>query len=586
MRKLGKTVVLTLTLGLCAATALDARDYDAPHRVRLSFDRYYNYPELVAAFRTLEKAYPKFLRVETIGKSVQGRDLIVAVINNPATGSELGKAAMYIDGNIHGNEVQGGEVCLYTAWYLLENYGKINKVTELVDDRVFYIVPVVNPDGRAWWFDEPNTPHSSRSGLKPTDNDNDGLYDEDGFDDLDGDGSICQMRKKVPFGNWRVSSEDPRLMERVAFGEVGDYIMLGYEGIDNDGDGMINEDGPGGYDPNRNWPSDWQPNYVQYGAGDYPLSLPESRAVAEFIMSHPNIAGVQSYHNSGGMILRGPGAESVGEYPHRDVRVYDRIGEIGEQILPFYRYMVIYKDLYPVHGGFITWTYEGLGIFSFTNELWSSYEYFKKKPAESNKQDWRASFLSRQKERMKFNDLVEMGDMFVDWHPYKHPTYGDIEIGGWKKWSARVAPVFALEELCHRNCAFTLYHADQMPKPAIHEVSVHPLGNRVYQVRVVFANERIIPTISEQAQRYKLQRPDWALISGEKVKVLAGGPVDDRWLGKMKPVKHHPEKVRLLDGIQGMSERLVEWIVQGHGDVTVALDCVKGGRVEKRVALR
>ncbi|NOZ57172.1 MAG: hypothetical protein GXO73_10355, partial [Calditrichaeota bacterium] len=207
MRKLVETAVFAVLVGFCAAAVVNARDYDEPHRVSLSFDRYYNYPELVAAFKTLEKAYPKFLRVQTIGKSVQGRDLIVAIINNPETGPELSKAAMYIDGNIHGNEVQGGEVCLYTAWYLLENYGKIDKVTELVNDRVFYIVPVVNPDGRVWWFEGPNTSHSSRSGLKPTDNDNDGLYDEDGFDDLDGDGVICQMRKKVPFGNWRVSSE-------------------------------------------------------------------------------------------------------------------------------------------------------------------------------------------------------------------------------------------------------------------------------------------------------------------------------------------------------------------------------------------
>ena len=76
------------------------------------------------------------------------------------------------------------------------------------------------------------------------------------------------------------------------------------------------------------------------------------------------------------------------------------------------------------------------------------------------------------------------------------------------------------------------------------------------------------------------------MISGKKVKVLAGGPVNDRWLGKMRPVKHHPAKIRLTDGIRGMSERVVEWIVQGSGKVTVALDCVKGGRVEKEVRLR
>ena len=96
-------------------------------------------------------------------------------------------------------------------------------------------------------------------------------------------------------------------------------MLLGSEGIDNDGDGRVNEDPVGGYDGNRNWASNWQPNYIQGGAMDYPFQLPEAKAVNDFLMTHPNIAGVQSYHNNGGMILRGPGAEWQGEYPARDV---------------------------------------------------------------------------------------------------------------------------------------------------------------------------------------------------------------------------------------------------------------------------
>ena len=67
---------------------------------------------------------------------------------------------------------------------------------------------------------------------------------------------------------------------------------------------------------NRNWPTDWQPNYIQFGAGECPLDRPETKAIAEFIMAHPNIAAGQSYHNAGGMILRGPGAAYLeGNYP-------------------------------------------------------------------------------------------------------------------------------------------------------------------------------------------------------------------------------------------------------------------------------
>lgn len=438
--------LLIVSVMICAGEAPRPAVVQAKgHKVQLASNRYSNYEELTEALQMLEKAYPKLLSLKSISKSYQGRDIWVMTIDNPATGSEMSKAAMYIDGNIHANEIRGGEVCLYTIWYLIENYGVIDKVTELVDRRVFYILRTVNPDGRTWWFDQPNTSSSSRSGLKPTDNDDDGLYDEDGYDDLDGDGEILQMRKKVPYGHYCVSSYDPRLMERVEPGQICDYIMLGQEGIDNDGDGRIDEDGPGGYDPNRNWPTDWQPNCIQSGAGDYPLSLLESLVVANFILAHPNIAGVQAYHNSGGMILRGPGPEEGGERPGGDLRVYDLIGQKGEKILPFYRYLTIWKDLYTVHGGFVNWTYEGLGIFSFTSELFSTRQY-SAEGQRGGEEATRRGGLEAQKQRLEFDDLVELGKMFVPWHPYEHPTYGDIEIGGWRKWSSRLNPSFMLEE--------------------------------------------------------------------------------------------------------------------------------------------
>ncbi|MDZ7339146.1 MAG: M14 family metallopeptidase [candidate division KSB1 bacterium] len=580
--------VVSLIVGtlVCWGVAAESGQAQAkPHRVNLAFDRYYSYEELTEALRTLQKAYPKFLTLRSVGKSYQGRDIWVMIINNPDTGPEMSKAAMYIDGNIHGNEIQGGEVCLYTIWFLMENYGEIAKVTELVDRRVFYILPTVNPDGRAWWFDQPNTSSSSRSGLKPTDNDNDGLYDEDGYDDLDGDGEILQMRKKVPYGDYRVSSQDPRLMERVEPGEWGEYIMLGLEGIDNDGDGRINEDGPGGYDPNRNWPTDWQPNYIQSGAGDYPLSLPESRAVADFVLSHPNIAGVQAYHNSGGMILRGPGAEERGEFPAGDLRAYDLIGRKGESILPYYRYLTIWKDLYTVHGGFVNWTYEGLGIFSFTNELFSTRQYSPQDQEAEVEAGPRRGSLEGQKRRLEFNDLIELGQMFVPWHPYQHPTYGEIEIGGWRKWSSRVNPTFMLEELCHRNCAFTLYHADQMPLVEIREVEKWALGEGLYRVRATLANKRAIPTISQQAARHKLQRPDWVTITGKDLRVISAGFVRDRYLGPIEAVERHPEKVRLTTGIDGNDEVQIEWVVRGSGKVRIRFEGVKAGVVEQEVTL-
>ncbi|MBN1350463.1 peptidase M14 [candidate division KSB1 bacterium] len=574
------SIILIIAGALCASGFAAA----GSKRPALSFTKYYTYQELTAALKSLAETHPQLLKLESIGKSYEHRDIWLMTLNNPETGDEAAKAAMYIDGNIHGNEIQAAEVCLYTIWYLAENYGKIKKITDLVDQRVFYILPTVNPDGRAHWFDDPNTSHSQRGGVKPVDNDNDGLFDEDDYDDLDGDGEILQMRIKDPEGRFKVHPDDPRLMMYVRDDEKGEYTRLGEEGIDNDGDGKINEDGPGGYDPNRDWPADWRPRYMQYGVGDYPLHLPESQAVAKFVLAHPNIAGVQAYHNSGGMILRGPGSKEKGEYPGSDIKVYDALAKKGEVILPFYRYMVIWKDLYTVFGGFINWTYESLGIFSFTNELFSSNQYMNREP--KTDQSWQERFESGSKQRMVFNDLVEFGDMFVEWKPYNHPQFGEIEIGGWKRFSRRINPSFMLPELCHRNCAFTLYHADQMPLPRIKNVDIVKLNNNVFKLRVTLENRREIPTVSQLASDRQLHRPDILSLEGESARVLSAGFLWNKWFGSVDLIEKQPERIVLKQGIKGNSTELIEWIVQGRGSARIKLDCLKGGIDEKRIELK
>ncbi|GBE27247.1 carboxypeptidase T precursor [bacterium BMS3Bbin03] len=574
-RRTSLILIVFLGISLTASSAF-------AEKVHLEFDHYYDYPELTQALKDLAASYPEFLKLNSIGKSYQGRDIWEMTINNPKTGDEFGKPAMYIEANVHGNEVQGGEVCLYTIQFLMENYGKIPNITDLMNRRVFYILPTVNPDGRAWWFEHPNTMNSSRGIQRPWDDDNDGLYDEDGYDDIDGDGEILMMRKKVPYGNYKQDPNDPRIMVRVKPGEKGDYILLGYEGIDNDGDGRINEDPPGGYDPNRNWPGmDWQPNYVQHGSGEFPLSNPESFAVTQFLLKHPNIAGVQSFHNSGGMILRGPGSKQV-KYPWDDIRVYNYIGKTGEKILPFYRYMVIFKDLYTARGSFVAFTYETLGIFSFTNELWSSKQYYDKA---GQKNEPRNASAGREN-RLKYDDRVDFGRYFVEWKPFHHPAYGDIELGGWRKMTNRINPPYTLPELCHRNMAFTLFHAGQMPLISISNTEIQKLGKNTYRLYVSVANDRSIPTISGQASRHHLFRPDLLTISGKNLRVISAGEVKDKWLNRIVPVEARPERIVLQNGIPGLSQRTFQWIVEGSGAAVITLDAVKGGKVKKQLLLK
>lgn len=582
-------VSIGLTIMLLALLPLNAGAQkffsDPQFKVKLDFNRWHDVNELYSDMGRLEKAFPKFLKMQSMGKSYEGRDIMVMTINNPETGPEMSKAAMYVDANIHGNEIQGGEVCLYTIWYLMENYGRIDEVTRLVNERVFYIVPTVNPDGRQYFMEGDGD--NARSGHVPTDDDNDGLLDEDGPNDLNGNGVIEQIRKYVPGqGNYRISLTDKRIMEPVPFGEKGDYILLGEEGIDDDGDGRVNEDGPGGYDGNRNWALDWQPEYVQGGAMDYPFQLPESRAENDFLMAHPNIAGVQAYHNSGGMILRGPGAESMGEYSASDIRAYDEIGNNGERILPFYRYIVLWSGLYTVHGGFIDWTSDGLGIMSFSNELWNSSQYFTSPELQKQVEDPNSQ-ISGSKGRYFFDDKLEFGDQFLEWKAFEHPDYGKVELGGsWKKFMGRVPPRFMNEELCHRNMAFTLYQADEMPKMEIGETSVKKLGDNVYRVWIDFTNKKVTPTITGRAAQNNVVRPDLVSFEG-KAEIISASWISSKetfdYLNPITELIDQKQLNRLIirNGHPGKSTRTLQYLVKGSGSVTISYDSVKGGKVSK-----
>jgi hypothetical protein len=590
-------LLMTMSASLIAAQKFFPRKWNA-RKVELSFNHYYDWKEVEEALRKLEKAYPKFLKLRSIGKSYQGREMWYMTINNPDTGSEMQKCAMYMDANIHGNEVQGGEIGIYTIWYLMENYNYNDTIRKLVDERVFYIFPSVNPDGRDLWL---HSGGSARTGQSPMDSDSDGLYDEDGGEDLDGDGEVGSMFIKVEpgKGTHRLSDTGDRLVpiQKNIKGkpdEVGDYKYIGSEGVDNDGDGRYNEDGGGGYDANRDWPSYWQPNYIQRGAGGYPFYWPESQNTRDFLYAHPNVAGVQAFHNSGGMILRGPGVQLHGEYPRADLMVYDEIGRKGERIIEGYDYIVIWDDLYTVWGGFVDFTHDMLGIFSFSNELWTS------------RADLDNDGNTTQEEREFFAKYIDMDNTAISMHQIDHPQLGKVTIDrDTTKLTGRVPPSWLLEELCHRNMAFCLLHADEMPLPIIKNVNAEKISSGLYRLKVSLYNERLMPTMSAAAVANMVQRPDILSIDG-KVKVLAAGQAAGTGMPSGIPAQFRRyfrgrgaadsdvtfidqkdlKNLKLTSGIPGRSEVEYHFLVEGKGNITVKLDCAKGGKHTKTIVLK
>jgi len=584
-----KIIFLTILCGLFLA-ADNAQATEQKISVPLTFDDYYSYADTVEAIQALNKAFPNLTRVDLVGKSEEDRAIYCVTVNNPETGAELDKPAVYIDGNIHGNEIQATEVCLYFLNYILTKYGENENITEVVDKNCFYVIPSVNVDGRYHFFNDPNTSSSNRGLRRPKDDDRDGLVNEDFPDDLDGDGNICMMRKKDPFGQFKTDPEDPRLMIRIKPGEKGEYSLLGQEGIDNDGDGMINEDSEGYVDPNRNWGFDWMPEYVQSGAGDFPFSGKGIKAIAAFIRQRPNICMVWAFHNSGGLYLRGPSQKKL-SYPLQDIQVYDYLGKQGERITPGYQYLVSWKDLYTTYGDFVEWMVGCNGAYGFVGELFqSSTETFKTREEEKQAEPeaGEGSFFMESnelaRERLKFNDHLAQGELYKPWTSYNHPTYGEIEIGGWVKLSSRLPAPFMLKDLVHRNAMAVLFSAKNTPEVSMDVFDVKKIESDLYRIRVRMKNSKAIPTMSYYAQQHNLYPKDTLTVTGKNTQVLAGGKLLDLYRNTASYKEHRPELQFLF--VPGFSNVEYQFLVSGKGEIQIKYESRFGGKITQTIPLR
>jgi hypothetical protein len=459
-------------------------------------------------------------------------------------------------------------------------------------DRIcFYVVPVVNVDGRYHFMNEANTPSSNRSLRIPTDDDRDGLIDEDFPDDIDGDGNICQMRIKDPFGRLKTDPEDARLMIPAKQDEKGEWTVLGEEGIDNDGDGLVNEDSEGFVDPNRNWGFDWAPRYVQEGSGEYPFSGTGMKALAEWTLTKTNICVGWSFHNYGGMYLRGPGNKSQGEYPAEDLEVYDYIGKQAERITPGYRYLVTWKDLYSVRGDSVEWLTMIMGAYGYVAEVFQEQqEAFtgeSEKPTLSVPQDPNSADTSgsiSDRERIKFNDHLAQGELFKPWTPFKHPTYGDIEIGGWVKMSSRLSAPFMIKDLVHRNAMVVIFSAKHLPEVGLEITDVQSMGKNLYRVRTRLTNTQAVPTMSSLAQKNNLYPKDMLRITGKKIKIVAGGVLTDRYRDKVDYKKDKPEIQFLV--VPGFGKIEHQFLVEGKGEIKINYESRHAGMLEETMKLK
>jgi murein tripeptide amidase MpaA len=449
----------------------------------IDWNRYYTSAETNEILRVWADRHPQLTRLFSIGRSYLGADLLVMEVTNRATGPASEKPALYLDGGIHAGELTGSAVAFYVLGTLLAGYGTDPRITALLDRNAFYVRPKFNPDGSDLVL---ATDQPLRSTVRPFDDDEDGLFDEDPPDDLDGDGRITQMRVVDPDGRWVISPDDPRIMLPRRPEHTGPFYTLMTEGIDNDGDGRYNEDGIGGLDMNRNYPRNWELEHIQPGSGAYPLSEPEVHATVRFISDHPNIVGIVHGHTSGGFVYRLPSAMDPATMNTDDLAL---VLDLGAHYTETTGRPVIPSATHPTerrYGTLIAWGYLDRGIVGWVPEY---------VPRNAWVTDYDGDGEISEAEQHRFNDEMLGGKYFTPWTPYDHPQLGPVEIGGWwnRFWVQNTPPEF-LEEECALQVEWILRLLERAPRLAIDGPRITPLDGDRFRVDVTVANEGWLPT--------------------------------------------------------------------------------------------
>lgn len=280
----------------------------APTGAATDFTKYHTHAELASALGAAVAAHPDIAKLVSIGKTRGGREIWAVEIAQPKGLPVDQRPGLLIAANFEGDHLIGSAIALSVVESLLNGYPADAAIKQRLENHVIYVVPRVNPDGAEQMFAPVKT--GARTNLTPYDADNDARTDEDGPDDLNKDGFITVMRVKDPAGRYMVSPDDPRLMKRAdpAKGETGGWALY-TEGIDNDGDGFINEDGPGGVDINRNFMHQYP--YFAPDAGRHMVSETETRAVLDYVLKHRNIAAILTFGHSDNLIAATPRAAAI-----------------------------------------------------------------------------------------------------------------------------------------------------------------------------------------------------------------------------------------------------------------------------------
>lgn len=548
-------------------------------KTTFSYDHYFDYDEVTKCLKYFEKEYPDYVDLNSICVTEENKNVWAITLTNKNTGNALDKPAFYMDGNHHAGEVTGSMACMHFVDAILNNN------LSMLDTKTIYVIPKVSPDGSDCYL------HSATK-LRSVNR----LYleKEPGLhaSDMNHDGVIAMMRVKSKYGAWKVCESNPLIMTKRLPDDVeGTFYNVYSEGYIDQYDGFhISIAKPEyGLDFNRNYPFGWFVESRQPGAGKYPLSNPENKAVADFVINHKNIGSVLTMHTTGGVLVYPPGTKPSAQASPEDMKMFKEIGqmateEMGYPVVNIFDAFLTDTENYS-SGAFDDWCYHTQGIPAYTVELWNVKE------RSGCKEQWPVQYdktnVQKEEEYTKVLNWIQKNspESILPWKEFDHPQLGKVEIGGIDfKFTCQNCPNDFLLQEVEKTTNFALRYVQALPSVTIDDVKVTKLDTHTFKVEAIFGNTGYLPTyICQEAKNIQVDQDLQITCTGNvlstegKIQQLAG-------FGNIK-TEYSYDGISTSNG-EAVCDK-VTWIVSGNekDEIEIQISSVKAGTCKKKVSL-
>ncbi len=534
---------------------------------------YYNAKSMAQRLAGLAQEDPNLVRVRELARSREQRTLWLVEIGAGSDENRRTRPALLVVAGIEGNDLVGPFTTASWVEHLMKQYRDDAPTAQLLKKTTIYVVPCLNPDAIERYFTNPKIELSGND--SPRDDDHDGIVDEDPCEDLNGDGLITMLRVEDKEGEYILDPNESRLLLKAdpLKGEKGAWKLLS-EGIDNDHDKLWNEDGPGGANFNRNFPHNYR--YFAADAGLHPVSEEETRALAEFVVTHPNIGIILTYGAADNLRKTPKGAKSAGRskpmeaIDEKDVGYYEVFGKL-------YRKAVgLSKEIEGASepGTFSDWMYFQRGRLSLAARPWDvafaralsepkkpddggdkiedrgrktedgeqkAEDGVRKPPssgvrrrssgsaalgtARDDKQPAQKEDRPPDEERKNLKWFDEHApSAFVPWRAIEHPDFPGrrVEVGGYRPFALTNPPVETLAGIAAKQGDFLSELARRLPQIEVGKVECRLLADSIYEVEIQVVNTGFLPTVLAHGQTTQEVYPTRVILDLEPECFLAG----------------------------------------------------------------